>query len=75
MRAKAETLSLGYLHEHSVGLFLVDLVAHVVDVRREVVLRVIVDDVADVWENELLKDSVLQVFQKPTKTQALLFFF
>lgn len=62
-----KTLSLGCLHERSVGLFLVDLVAHVVNVRREVVLGVVVDDVADVRENEVLKDTVLQVFQKPTK--------
>lgn len=67
-------MGVGYLHEQSVGLFLVDLVAHVVDVRWEVVLRMVVDDVADVGENELLKDTVLQVFQKPTKTQALFFF-
>lgn len=58
---------MGYLHERSEGLVLVDLVAHVVDVRREVVLGVVVDDVADVRENEVLKDTVLQVFQKPTK--------
>lgn len=50
------------LHEQRVGLLLVDLVADVVDVGGEVVLGVVVDDVADVGEDHLLKDAIVQVF-------------
>lgn len=50
------------LHEQSVALFLVDLVADVVDVGREVVLGVVVDYVTDVTEDQVLKYTVLQIF-------------
>lgn len=39
------------LHESSVSLLLVDLVADVVDVGGEVVLSMVVDDVTDVGED------------------------
>lgn len=56
------------LHERSVGLFLVDLVADVVDVGREVVLGMVVDYVTDVRENQFLEYAVLQVFQEPVES-------
>lgn len=48
-------------HECCEGLFLVNLVADVVDVDGEVVLGVVVDDVADVREDHVLKDAIFQV--------------
>lgn len=50
------------LHQRGVGLFLVDLVTDVVDVRGEVVLGVVVDDVTDVGEGHILKYAIFQVF-------------
>lgn len=50
------------LHQHGVGLFLVDLVTDVVDVRGEVVLGVVVDDVTDIREGHILKYAIFQVF-------------
>lgn len=50
------------LHENGVRLLLVNLVAYVVDVSGEVVLRVVVDDVTNVREDDVLKHAVLQVF-------------
>lgn len=41
------------LHETGVGLFLVDLVADIVDVGREVVLGVVVNYVTDVREDKV----------------------
>ena len=53
------------IHEVSVSLLLVDLVADIVDVSWEVVLGVIMDDVADVGEHQTLVHAILQVLQKP----------
>lgn len=50
------------LHERCVGLFLVNLVADVVDVGGEVVLGMVVDDVTDVGEDHVLKYAIFQVF-------------
>lgn len=50
------------LHQRCVGLFLVDLVTDVVDVRGEVVLGVVVDDVTDIREGHILKYAIFQVF-------------
>lgn len=58
------------LHECRVGLLLVDLVAHIVDVDGELVLGVVVDDVTDVGEDQLVKDSLLQVFQEPVEQES-----
>lgn len=49
---------------------MVDLVADIVDIRREVVLGVVVDYVTDVREDQVLKYAVLQVFQKPAKSHS-----
>lgn len=56
------------LHEQGEGLLLVDLVADVVNVGREVVLGVVVDDVADVRKDQIRKYAVLQVFQEPVES-------
>ena len=58
------------LHEQGEGLLLVDLVADVVDVSREVVLGVVVDYVADVSKDQILKYAVLQVFQEPVESES-----
>lgn len=50
------------LHQRCVGLFLVNLVADVVDVGGEVVLGVVVDDVTDIGEDHILKYAIFQVF-------------
>lgn len=50
------------VHQHRVGLFLVDLVTDVVDVGGEVVLGVVVDDVTDIREDHILKYAIFQVF-------------
>lgn len=50
------------LHEGCVGLFLVKLVADIVNVGGEVVLGMVVDDVTDVRENHVLKYAIFQVF-------------
>lgn len=47
---------------------MVDLVADIVDICREVVLGMVVDYVTDVREDQVLKYAVLQVFQKPAKS-------
>ena len=52
------------LHEGGVSLILVDLVADVVDVDREVVLSMEMDDVTDVGEHQTLFLTVLQGHQK-----------
>lgn len=54
-----------FLHESAVNLFLVGLVTDVDDVGGEVVLGMIVDDVAYVGKYYLLEYVVLQVFQEP----------
>lgn len=41
----------GYSHEGGVGLLLVDLVPHIVDVGGEIVLGVVVDDVTYVCDD------------------------
>lgn len=51
---------------------MVDLVADIVDICREVVLGVVVDYVTDVREDQVLKYAVLQVFQKPAKSHSFL---
>lgn len=43
------------LHEFSEDFFLVDLVANVVNVNRELVLGVVMDDVTNVTENDFLE--------------------
>lgn len=58
------------LHECSEDLFLVDLVANVVDVGGELVLGVVVDNVTDVREDQELKYAVLQVFQEPLESDS-----
>lgn len=58
------------LHEQRVGLFLVNLIADVVDVGGEVVLGVVVDYVTDVREDQLLEYAVLQVFQEPVESDS-----
>lgn len=50
------------LHEICVRLFLVNLVADVVDVGGEVVLGMVVDDVTDIREDHILKYAIFQVF-------------
>lgn len=52
------------LHEGGVSLILVYLVADVVDVDREVVLSMEMDDVTDVGEHQTLFLTVLQGHQK-----------
>lgn len=73
LQEKAQAVSLKKtncrsLHEQGEGLLLVDLVADVVNVGREVVLGVVVDDVADVRKDQILKYAVLQVFQEPVES-------
>lgn len=61
------------LHERGVGLLLVDLVADVVNVGREVVLCMVVDYVTDVREDQFLEYAVLQVFQEPVLSDSKYF--
>lgn len=58
------------LRQQGVGLFLVDLVADVVDVGWEVVLGVVVDNVTDVGEDQVRKYAVLQVLQEPAESDS-----
>lgn len=55
----------GFSHKVAVGFFLVDLVSDVVNVGREVVLSMIVDDVTDVRDHQRLIHPIFQVLQKP----------
>lgn len=56
------------VHERSVSLFLVDLVADVVDVGWKVVLGMVVDYVTDIGEDQVFEYAVLEVFQKPVES-------
>lgn len=58
------------LHEPGEGLFLVDLVANIVDEGGELVLGMIVNNVTDVREDYILEYAVLQVFQEPVESNS-----
>lgn len=58
----------GCLHELSEHLFLVDLVAYVVNVGGEVVLGMVVYYITNVREHHVLKYAVLQVFQESVES-------
>lgn len=60
--------TLQFSHQQSVGLFLVDLVADVVDVGGEVVLGVVVDNVTDVREDQVVEYAIFKVFQEPVES-------